>query len=99
VVLRNRSTVAWTVSPEGEPADQVHPGQRLGLRPMTIAFGPATGVVRAPARRSDVTKLWQQALPPRTSPPRTGSGSTPSWRQASPPLVPPPRDRGDAPTG
>jgi hypothetical protein len=68
VVLRNRSPVAWDVSPEGEPADQVLPGQRLGVRPMTIAFGPTTGVVRAPSRRPDVTRVWGQALAPPSRP-------------------------------
>ena len=68
VVLRNRSTVAWDVSPEGEPADQVLPGQRLGVRPMTIAFGPTTGVVQAPPRRPDVTRVWGQALAPPSRP-------------------------------
>lgn len=88
VVLRNRSTVTWTVSPEGEPTDQVLPGQRLAVRPMTIAFGPATGVVRAPSRRAHITRIWRQAVPPPTSPPR--AATAPAWRQAAPPVIPPP---------
>jgi eukaryotic-like serine/threonine-protein kinase len=47
VVLRNRTDRSWTVVPDGEEAKRVAPGQRLGVRPMRIDFGPARGQIRA----------------------------------------------------
>jgi len=41
VVLRNLSSVTWTVEPVGEEAKSVLPSQRLGVRPMRIDFGSA----------------------------------------------------------
>jgi DNA-binding helix-hairpin-helix protein with protein kinase domain len=46
VVLRNRTDRSWTVVPDGEEPKQVAPGQRLGVRPMRIDFGPARGQIR-----------------------------------------------------
>jgi DNA-binding helix-hairpin-helix protein with protein kinase domain len=40
VVLRNLSGTTWTVEPEAEEAKLVAPTQRLGVRPMSIDFGP-----------------------------------------------------------
>ncbi|MCW2919697.1 MAG: Serine/threonine protein kinase [Actinomycetia bacterium] len=31
---------SWIVFPDGEEVKSVRPGQRLGIRPMTIDFGP-----------------------------------------------------------
>jgi hypothetical protein len=45
VVLRNLTEVAWTVVPDGEGPKRVAPGQRLGVRPMRIDFGPARGQI------------------------------------------------------
>lgn len=41
--LRNLSDQPWAVWPDGEDQKTVKPGQRLGVRPMRIDFGPATG--------------------------------------------------------
>ena len=46
VVLRNCTDRSWTVVPDGEEPKQVAPGQRLGVRPMRIDFGPARGQIR-----------------------------------------------------
>jgi hypothetical protein len=46
VVLRNRTDRIWTVIPDGEEPKRVAPGQRLGVRPMRIDFGPARGQIR-----------------------------------------------------
>jgi serine/threonine protein kinase len=40
VVLRNLTGTTWTVVPDGEGPKRVAPGQRLGVRPMRIDFGP-----------------------------------------------------------
>jgi eukaryotic-like serine/threonine-protein kinase len=39
VVLRNLSSVTWSVAPEAETPKSVAPSQRLGVRPMRIDFG------------------------------------------------------------
>jgi hypothetical protein len=44
-VLRNLTSRAWTVLPDGEEAKRVVPNQRLGIRPMRIDFGPARGQI------------------------------------------------------
>ena len=46
VLLRNRTDRIWTVVPDGEEPKRVAPGQRLGVRPMRIDFGPARGQIR-----------------------------------------------------
>ncbi len=53
VVLRNTSSSPWTVQPDGEDVKVVAPGQRLGVRPMTIRFGSVRGSIQVPgtARR------------------------------------------------
>jgi eukaryotic-like serine/threonine-protein kinase len=43
VVLRNAGQRPWVMKPEGEPSKMVDPGRRLGVRAMTIDFGPARG--------------------------------------------------------
>jgi eukaryotic-like serine/threonine-protein kinase len=43
VVLRNASTWAWTMRPDGEGAKTVAPGRRLAARAMTIDFGSVRG--------------------------------------------------------
>ena len=48
VVLRNVSDAPWTVEPDGEGVKSVAPGQRLGVRPMTIRFGTVRGAIRVP---------------------------------------------------
>lgn len=45
LVLRNLSTDTWTVAPEGEEHKKVEPAQLLGIRPMTINFGPTHGTI------------------------------------------------------
>lgn len=50
LVLRNLGDTAWTVHPTGEESKSVAPGQRLGVRPMTIAFGPVRGSIRGPGK-------------------------------------------------
>ncbi|MEY9876124.1 DNA-binding helix-hairpin-helix protein with protein kinase domain [Streptacidiphilus sp. MAP12-33] len=47
VVLRNVGDRAWRVAPDGETLKAVHPGQRLGVRPMGVDFGPARGWITA----------------------------------------------------
>ncbi|HUN32026.1 MAG TPA: hypothetical protein VMU95_08390 [Trebonia sp.] len=42
LVMRNLTSEAWTVAPDGEPPKPVHPGQRLAVRPMHIDFGGVT---------------------------------------------------------
>jgi hypothetical protein len=44
-VIRNLTGKRWTVFPEGEEAKTVEPGQRLGVRPMTIDFPGTRGRV------------------------------------------------------
>jgi hypothetical protein len=39
VVLRNLSSLTWSVAPEAEMPKSVAPSQRLGVRPMRIDFG------------------------------------------------------------
>ena len=46
VVLRNKTTSTWTVTPEGEEPRKVEPEQRLGVRPMVIDFGGVEGTIR-----------------------------------------------------
>lgn len=46
VVLRNLSDRAWTVVPVGEGPKVVDPERRLGVRPMTIDFGIASGTIQ-----------------------------------------------------
>jgi DNA-binding helix-hairpin-helix protein with protein kinase domain len=48
VVLRNLSDLPWTVEPQGEGVKSVAPGQRLGVRTMTIRFGNVRGSIRMP---------------------------------------------------
>lgn len=43
LALRNLSNRTWDVWPDGEDQRSVAPGQRLGVRPMTIDFGATTG--------------------------------------------------------
>ncbi|WP_051944494.1 protein kinase domain-containing protein [Streptacidiphilus rugosus] len=43
VVLRNVGDHPWRVVPDGETMKAVQPGQRLGVRPMTVDFGAARG--------------------------------------------------------
>ena len=43
LVLRNTSNAAWTMTPVGDGPKVVDPQRRLGIRPMTIDFGSATG--------------------------------------------------------
>jgi DNA-binding helix-hairpin-helix protein with protein kinase domain len=43
VVLRNLTGKPWTVFPDGEGSKTVEPGQRLGVRSMTIDFHVARG--------------------------------------------------------
>jgi hypothetical protein len=50
VVLSNLSDCNWTVRPTGEDVKKVRPGQRLGVRPMSIDFGPARGTIRLEER-------------------------------------------------
>ena len=45
VVLRNLTDKTWTVVPDGEEPKHVAPGQRLGVRPMRIDFGPVKGSI------------------------------------------------------
>lgn len=45
VVLRNKTTFTWTVTPEGEEPRKVEPEQRLGVRPMAIDFGGVEGTI------------------------------------------------------
>jgi eukaryotic-like serine/threonine-protein kinase len=40
LILRNQTDQPWRVLPEGEDVKTVGPGQRLAVRPMTIAFQP-----------------------------------------------------------
>lgn len=47
LVLRNLSDLTWTVEPPGEGTKAVRPGQRLGVRPLHISFGPAAGSITA----------------------------------------------------
>ncbi len=55
VVLRNLSETKWTVEPPGEGVKTVKPRQRLGVRPMTIDFGPVRGTIRVPDRHAETT--------------------------------------------
>ena len=48
MVLRNVSDTPWTVEPVGEEVKSVAPGQRLGVRPMTIRFGDVRGSIKVP---------------------------------------------------
>jgi eukaryotic-like serine/threonine-protein kinase len=48
IVLRNLDDSPWTVKPEGEDVKDVKPGQRLGIRPMTITFGNVRGSIKGP---------------------------------------------------
>jgi eukaryotic-like serine/threonine-protein kinase len=41
-VMRNMTSEAWVVAPDGESPKPVHPGQRLAVRPMHIDFGGVT---------------------------------------------------------
>jgi eukaryotic-like serine/threonine-protein kinase len=50
VVLRNLSSRAWTVFPDGEEPKAVAPGQRLGVRDMAIDFTAGRGRIRVPTR-------------------------------------------------
>lgn len=43
LVLRNTSMTPWTMTPDGEEPKIVEPDRRLGIRPMTIEFGPVQG--------------------------------------------------------
>ncbi len=43
VILRNLTDKTWAVVPDGEGPKQVAPSQRLGVRPMRIDFGGASG--------------------------------------------------------
>jgi eukaryotic-like serine/threonine-protein kinase len=43
VVLRNLTDQPWTVVPDGEEPKRVAPSQRLGVRPLRIDFGSASG--------------------------------------------------------
>lgn len=43
VVLRNLTDKPWTVVPDGEEPKRVAPSQRLGVRPLRIDFGSASG--------------------------------------------------------
>jgi len=45
VVLRNVGRTPWTMTPDGEASKIVEPDRRLGVRPMVIDFGPATGKI------------------------------------------------------
>jgi DNA-binding helix-hairpin-helix protein with protein kinase domain len=45
LVLRNMSTMTWTMTPQGETAKTVPPDRRLGIRPMSIDFGSAHGKI------------------------------------------------------
>ncbi len=45
VVLRNLTDRTWTVAPDGEEPKRVTPNKRLGVRPMRIDFGPASGQI------------------------------------------------------
>jgi eukaryotic-like serine/threonine-protein kinase len=44
-VLRNMTDRSWDIFPHGEEAKSVLPGQRMGVRPMTIDFGSVRGRV------------------------------------------------------
>jgi DNA-binding helix-hairpin-helix protein with protein kinase domain len=48
MVLRNLGNAPWTVQPRGEDVKSVQPGQRLGVRPMTIRFGNVRGSIELP---------------------------------------------------
>ncbi len=89
-VLRNQSSTAWTVVPEGEAAKEVPPGRRVGVRSMTIDFGPVRGTLHCPTTGDPDTRVW--AVPP-ASPPATAPDQRrpPPWQQASPPVPLPPR--------
>ncbi len=43
LILRNLTGRTWTVVPDGEGTKHVAPGQRLGVRPMHLDFGAASG--------------------------------------------------------
>jgi eukaryotic-like serine/threonine-protein kinase len=47
LVLRNVNAKAWTMTPAGENPKTVDPERRLGIRAMTIDFGPARGRIVA----------------------------------------------------
>ncbi len=51
LVLRNLSQRTWSVVPDGEEPKSVAPGQRLGVREMTIDFAPGSGRIRVPSAR------------------------------------------------
>lgn len=40
--MRNMTSEAWVVAPDGELPKPVHPGQRLAVRPMHVDFGGVT---------------------------------------------------------
>lgn len=45
IVLRNKGSETWTVTPEGEEPKKVESEKRLGVRPMAIDFGEAQGTI------------------------------------------------------
>jgi len=51
-LLRNVSNETWTVTPEGEEPKKVEPSQLLGVRTMTIDFGPAQGTIEVSGSQS-----------------------------------------------
>lgn len=61
VVLSNLSDSTWTVTPVGEGEKEVRPGQRLGLRPMGIDFGPVRGSIRLDEPSPPAVPLDQRA--------------------------------------
>jgi eukaryotic-like serine/threonine-protein kinase len=50
LVLRNVGKSAWIMQPDGEPAKTVDPARRLGVRAMSIDFGPAKGRILSEVR-------------------------------------------------
>lgn len=47
-VLRNMTDRSWTIAADGEQAKTAQPGQRIGIRPMTIDFGRTRGRIVFP---------------------------------------------------
>jgi DNA-binding helix-hairpin-helix protein with protein kinase domain len=47
LAIRNLSSKTWTIHPDGESSKSVEPGQRVGVRPMTLDFGVGTGRIHS----------------------------------------------------
>src|SRR5215469_1859498 len=62
VVLRNMTSQAWVVAPEGEDPKPVAPGQRLAIRPMLIDFGGVQARIRAGSLAPCQPSGWRVTL-------------------------------------